>query len=198
MTARGGLWFAAVLLALAGLAPNVRAEGLSDALNPFGAYYNNVARAAEKNDVGQVRSLLSSGNNPNQAEGDTQQTGLQWAAINGNIQITAILIKAGARLNDRDKLGNTALHYAAIHDQVEIAKLLLDVGASIDEQNHDGVTPLMFAAQKGEVEMVRTLLARGANSNKSDFTGRDAMSWAIDSHRTALIELLKQAALKKH
>jgi ankyrin repeat protein len=197
MTLRGGMLFAAVLLALAGPAPGVQAEGLSDALNPFGAYYNNVARAAEKNDVSQVRSLLASGNNPNQAEGDSLQTGLQWAAINGNIQITAILVKAGARLNDRDKLGNTALHYAAIHGQVEIAKLLLDVGAGIDEQNHDGTTPLMFAAQKGEVEMVRTLLARGANPNKSDYTGRDALSWGMDSHRPALVELLKQAAVKK-
>jgi ankyrin repeat protein len=197
MKARGAALVGAVLAALAVSSAGVRAD-LSDALNPFGAYYNNIARAAEKNDVAQVRRLLSSGNNPNQAEGDSLQTGLQWAAINGNIQIAAILIKAGARLNDRDKLGNTALHYAAVHDQVEIAKLLLDVGAGIDEQNHDGVTPLMLAAQKGEVEMARTLLARGANANKSDFTGRDAMSWAMDSHRAALIELLKQAALKTH
>jgi len=197
MKARLVLLFTFAVLGLAASLSGARAEGLSDALNPFSNYYNNVARAAEKNDVAQVRSLLASGNNPNQAEGDSLQTGLMWAAINGNIQITAILLKANARPNDRDKLGNTALHYAAIHNQLEILKLLVQVGAGIDEQNHDGMTPLMLAAQKGEVEIVRTLLADGANPNKSDFTGRDALGWAQDSHRPALVELLKDAALRK-
>jgi ankyrin repeat protein len=187
---RSGL--AAMLLALAALAPGAQAD-IADKLNPFGNYYNNVARAAEKNDVGQVRSLLASGNNPNQAEGDSLQTGLQWAAINGNIQIAAILIKAGARLNDQDKIGNTALHYAAERNQLEILKLLLDVGAPVDPQNHDGMTPLMLAARSGYVEVVRTLLSRGASANKSDFTGRDALGWSQDSHKPAVVSLLKDA-----
>jgi uncharacterized protein len=197
MMLRGVVVAGIALSALVGSLPAVRAEGLSDALNPFGNYYNNVARAAETNDVARVRSLLASGNSVNQVEADSQQSGLQWAAINGNIQITAILIKAGARLNDADKLGNTALHYAAQHNQVEILKLLLDVGAAIDPQNHDGLTPLMTGARAGNVEVVRTLLARGANANKSDYTGRDALGWAADSHRQALIAML-QDATKKH
>ena len=188
---------AIALPVLIGLVSAARAEGLSDALNPFGNYYNNVARAAENNDVARVRSLLASGNNANQQEGDSQQTGLQWAAINGNIQITAILIKAGARLNDADKLGNTAMHYAAEHNQVEILKLLLDVGAAVDPQNHDGMTPLMTAARAGNVEIVRTLLSRGANPNKADYTGRDALGWAADSHRQALIAMLQDATKKR-
>jgi ankyrin repeat protein len=192
-----GRYLGIAVLALAVLGTGARAD-LRDALNPFGNYYNNVARAAEHDDVAQVRTLLSSGNNVNQVEEDSQQTGLQWAAINGNLQIAAILIKASARLEDRDKLGNTALIYAADHDRLEVVKLLLDCGAQIDAQNKDGMTALMIGAKNGEVEIVRTLLARGANPNKSDYTGRDAEGWALDSHRPMVISMIKDAEAKKH
>ena len=129
---------------------------------------------------------MSRGNNPNQVEEDSQRTGLQWAAINGNLQIVAILLKAGAKIDARDNLGNTPLIYAADHDHLELAKLLLDVGAAIDSQDKNGMTPLMLGARNGQIEIVRTLLARGANPNKSDFTGRDAVGWALDSHRPAM------------
>jgi ankyrin repeat protein len=170
---------------------------ISSALNPFSSYYNNVARAAEANDVGRVRSLLTSGNNANQVAEDTQRTGLHNAAINGNIQIIAILIKAGARVDARDTIGNTPLIYAADHDRVEIVKLLLDVGAQVDAENKNGMTSLMVAAKDGEAEMVRTLLARGANPSKSDYTGRDSVGWALDSHRPAVIAVLKDAQAHK-
>jgi uncharacterized protein len=185
-----------VLLSLAG-APSARAD-ISSALNPFSSYYDNVARAAEANDVSKVRALLSSGNSVNQTEEDSQRTGLHTAAVNGNLQIAAILIKAGARIDARDNIGNTPLIYAADHDHLEMAKLLMDVGAQVDAENKNGMTALMVASKNGEVEMVRTLLARGANPNKSDYTGRDALGWALDSHRQALVVLLKDAQAHKH
>jgi uncharacterized protein len=197
MTARVGAVFGFVLLALTALAPGARAD-ISSALNPFSNFYNNIARAAEANDVAKVRTLISSGNNVNQAEEDSQRTGLHNSAINGNLQIAAILIKAGARIDVRDNLGNTPLIYAADHDHLEMAKLLMDVGAQVDAENKNGMTPLMIAAKDGEVEMVRTLLARGANPNKSDYTGRDPLGWALDSHRPAIIAILKDAQAHKH
>jgi ankyrin repeat protein len=197
MTARFAAVFGSALLALIVSAPGANAD-LSSSLNPFGNYYNNVARAAEGNDVAKVRALISSGNNVNQTEEDSQRTGLHNVAINGNLQIAAILIKAGARIDVRDNLGNTPLIYAADHDRLEMAKLLMDVGAQVDAENKNGMTPLMIAAKDGEVEMVRTLLARGANPNKSDYTGRDALGWALDSHRQALVVMLKDAQARKH
>lgn len=197
MTGRFPAVFGCALLALIAAAPGANAD-LSSALNPFSAYTNNVARAAEANDVAKVRALLSSGNNANETEADSQRTGLHTSAINGNLQIAAILIKAGARIDARDNLGNTPLLYAADHDRLEMAKLLMDMGAQIDAENKNGMTALMIAAKDGEVEMVRTLLARGANPNKSDYTGRDALGWALDSHRPALVVLLKDAQARKH
>jgi len=197
MTARLGVAFGLALLALAAWAPCARAD-ISTALNPFSGYYNNIARAAEANDVAKVRALLLSGNSANETEADSQRTGLHTAAINGNLQIAAILIKAGARIDARDNLGNTPLQYAADHDHLEMAKLLMDVGAQVDAENKNGMTELMISAKDGNVEMVRTLLARGANPNKSDYTGRDSLGWALDSHRPAVIAILKDAQARKH
>ena len=162
----------------------------------FSSYFNNVARAAAQNDAEAVRQLVGGGDgNPNQVD-EQSRTGLHYAAINGNLQIIAILVKADAKLNVPDQLGNTPLHLAADQNQTAAAKLLLDVGAAVDPQNKDGLTPLMIAASHGNLELVRALLAKGASPTKTDYTGRDALSWAQDGHRPAVVDALTRAQAK--
>jgi ankyrin repeat protein len=180
----------AVLALLVGAA-SARAD-----ISLFGSYWDNVARAASHNDAFKVRQLVGSGNSPNEVDEDGR-TGLQIAAINGNLQIAAILIKASAHLDVKDKLGNTALHYATDRNQVEMAQLLLDVGAAVDPENKNGMTPLMIAASRGHTAIVQALLAKGANVRKTDFTGRDALGWAAESHRPAIVQALQRAAAKR-
>lgn len=166
-------------------------------LNPFSAVYENVARAAKANDAGLVRSLVGGGEgNPNQTD-EEGRTGMHYAAINGNLQIIAILIKGGAKLDPKEKLGNTPLHLAAEANQVEAAKLLLDVGAAVDPENKNGMTPLMIAASRGNIEIVQALLAKGASVTKTDYTGRDAAGWAAESHRPAVVQAIKRAQSAK-
>ena len=184
------------LLGIAGLALLVAIGDAHAQFNLFDSYYDNVARAAAQNDAGKVRRLVGSGSSPNQTD-DQTRTGLHVAAINGNLQIAAILIKAGAKTDVTDKLGNTPLHYAADRNQVEMAKLLLDLGAAADPVNRNGMTPLMIAAGRGDLEIVTALLAKGANPNKTDFTGRDAIGWASDSRRPIVVQTLQRAAVGK-
>jgi len=162
-------------------------------LNPFSAYYDNVARAAAKNDAETVRSLIGGGNgNPNQVD-DASRTAMHYAAMNGNLQIIAVLIKANAKLDPVDPLGDTPLHLAAEQNQTEAGKLLLDAGAEVDPQNKNGLTPLMIAASHGNLELVRALLVKGASPTKTDYTGRDALSWAQDGHRPGVIDAITRA-----
>jgi ankyrin repeat protein len=191
MRSRLGRLVAVALLLLVLGAPFARAD-----FNLFGDYYSNIARAAADNDIPKVRLLVSQGHNVNEVD-ENARTGLHVAAINGNLTIVAILIKGGAKLDISDKLGNVPAHYAAERNQIETLRLLLDAGAAVDLQNKNGMTPLMLGASKGEIEIVRLLLARGANPNKSDFTGRDALGWAAEGHRPAVIQALKEAATKK-
>jgi ankyrin repeat protein len=165
-------------------------------ITPFGAYWENVARATRQNDAALVRSLVANGGNPNQTD-DDGRTGLHYAAMSGNLQITAILIKANARLDIKDKLGNTPLHLASDNNQVDAAKLLVDVGAPVNAENKNGMTPLMMAANRGNIDIVQALLAKGANVAKTDFTGRDAAGWAAESHRPAVMQAIKRAQSAK-
>jgi ankyrin repeat protein len=194
MTARFAQWLGRMLACaiVVLLAPAATRADLA----LFGSYWDNVARAAAQNDAFKVRQLVGSGTNPNQVD-DEGRTGLQIAAINGNLQIAAILLKASAHLDLKDKLGNTALHYAADRNQVQMAQLLLDVGAAVDPDNRNGMTPLMIAASRGNIEIIQALLAKGAKVGKTDFTGRDALGWASEGRRPAAVQALQRAASKR-
>jgi ankyrin repeat protein len=192
---RAHYWGLAGLVAavLCAGAPVARAD-----LNPFGEFYKNIPRAAQANDAGKIRELLSEGYSPNQTDENGGTTGLHVAASTGNLQIIAILYKAAANINQKDNVGSTPLEYAAEHDQLEALTLLLDMKARVDDENKNGMTALMFAAKTGDVDAIRVLLAHGANPTKVDYTGRDAASWALDSHRPMAVQMLKNAAAGKH
>ncbi len=184
--------------AVAGLlgASAVAHADLSNMLNPFAEYQKNIARAAQANDVAKIRSLLSDGYSPNQTDENGGTTGMHIAASTGNLQIMAILYKAGADINQKDVVGGTPLDYAAEHDHLEAVKLLVEMKARVNDQNKNGMTALMFAAKTGDIELVRLVLGAGANANLSDFTGRDAVGWALDSHRPLVVQVIKDAQRK--
>jgi ankyrin repeat protein len=191
-------WVAAALLLGAAMPAHADfSSDLSSKLNPLSGYYNNIPRAVQANDVPKIRSLLSDGYSPNQTDENGGTTGLHVAAASGNLQIIAILYKAGANINQRDNVGSTPLDYAAQSGHLEAAKLLLDIKANANNQNKNGMTALMFAAKTGDIDLVRTLLAHGADPKLTDFTGRDAAGWALDSHRAMVVQVLKDAEAHK-
>jgi ankyrin repeat protein len=194
--ARRALSVVVVAASLAAFAAPGHAD-LATTLNPFNAYYNNIPRAAQANDVGKIRSLLADGTSPNQTQESDGGTGMHIAAASGNLQILAILYKAGGDVNQRDALGSTPLDYAADHDKYDAAKLLVELKTRVNDQNKNGMTALMYAAKTGDIQLVHMLLDGGANPNILDYTGRDAASWATESHRQSVVSLLKDAE-KKH
>jgi ankyrin repeat protein len=175
----------------------IAASPVEAQINPFSSYYDNVARAARQNDAAKVRDLVANDSNPNETDDAEAHTAMHYAAMNGNLTIIAILLKAKAKLDPKDKLGNTPLHLAADRGQAEAAQLLLDAGAAVDAENRDGMTPLMLAAARGNVEIVQALLKKGASATKTDYTGRDAAGWAAESHRPAAVQAIKRAQAAK-
>jgi ankyrin repeat protein len=185
------------VLAAAALVVSGRGARAQLDLNPLSGYYKNIPRAAKANDVRRIRELLTDGTSPNQTDEDNGTTGMHVSASNGNLQIMAILYKAGADVNARDPVGSTPLDIAAERGQVEAVKLLIDLKARVNDQNKNGMTALMFAAKNGNVEIVRALLDHGASANISDYTGRDALGWAQESRRQMVVPLLKNAPAAK-
>jgi len=196
MMSRIGAWFGFTTMALCLAVPAARAD-LTNLLNPFAAYDKNIPRAAQANDVGKIRALLADGISPNQTDENGGTTGMHIAAASGNLQILAILYKAGADVNQHDAVGSTPLDYAAEHDNYEAAKLLVEMRTNVNDQNKNGMTALMYAARTGDIQLVHMLLDGGANPNVLDYTGRDAAGWAVESRRQSVVQLLK-AAEHKH
>ena len=75
--------------------------------------------------------------------------------------VAKLLIKAGANVNaNADSNGWTPLYTAAEYNSVNVAKVLIDAGANVNLRR-----PLMPASRNGYVEMVKLLIDAGANAN---------------------------------
>ena len=125
------------------------------------------------------------------------RTPIIYAALLGNPDIIDVLIKNRARVDHRDKLGNTALFYAATRGDLDSMQVLLEGNATPDLENRQGVTPMMTAAGKGHVNAVQMLLDRKADATRRDYTGRTAMMWAEWNRRPDVVALLRNAGIRE-
>ena len=57
--------------------------------------------------------------------------------------MVTILLKAGAEVNTKDKMGATALMVAAQNGHIEIVYTLLKVGAEVNAKYNEGGTALI-------------------------------------------------------
>jgi ankyrin repeat protein len=91
-------------------------------------------------------------------------TALMFAARVGDAASAALLVEAGANVNDQDAWGVSATTLAAFSGYGEVARYLLDKGA---DPNNDtaGFTALHCAIMRRDEQTVAALLARGANPN---------------------------------
>ncbi|MFT4859936.1 MAG: ankyrin repeat protein [Algoriphagus sp.] len=129
--------------------------------------------AVQSNDLQLAREMIVQGANVNK-RGPTPYTLLMVAASLGNVQMTEILLQAGADVFAVDStLGASALHRAAQGGIIDVAKLILDKGAFINLQSATvGHTPLIDAIWSKKPAMVKFLLQRGAALNiKTHYDG---------------------------
>ena len=77
-----------------------------------------------------------------------------------NLELCQLLIECGARVNDKDNLGDTALHIAILFGHLEIVQLLLDHGSDQNIRNNQGDDALQLASLHGKDSIVMELVAR--------------------------------------
>jgi ankyrin repeat protein len=87
-------------------------------------------------------------------------TPLQSAVAGGHLEITRLLLTAGASPNVRERGGYTPLHTAAHNGDVEIVHSLIFGGADLEAKSDKKETPLDMARKSGHDEIV-TLLNAG-------------------------------------
>jgi uncharacterized protein len=148
--------------------------------------------AARIGDTAQVRALLEAGADPN-SERRTYSP-LMFAAGNGHVEMTRLLLARGATVDHRDHNGDRALLWAARRGHVEIVRMLLAAGAAVQSDDDPYQrAPLMHAAGYGRVDVVRVLLASGADARRRDHTDDTALHAAAMSGNAEIITMLLAA-----
>ncbi|KZM20487.1 hypothetical protein ST47_g8336 [Ascochyta rabiei] len=112
---------------------------------------------------------------------------LQMAVQGGHVQISSMLLVAGADVN-ASRWFQPPLFLAARHGHEQITTMLLSVGANIDAQAI-GCTALGQASFFGHEKIVKLLLDAGADCNVGD-AGWKPLKNAIEGGYVSIIELL--------
>ena len=173
----------------AGADPNVK--------NPQGE--TPLMAAARSGKVEAARLLLDARADVNAKETWGGQTGLMWAAAQGQADMVKFLASKGANLNERGKInqwerkiiaeprpkdmnkgGFTALHYAAREGYGAVVQNLLAAGADPDSEDPDRMTPLLLALMNMHFDTAAVLVKGGADLDKWDIWGRSPVYMAAD------------------
>jgi ankyrin repeat protein len=162
----------------------------------IGAADTRVADAARGGDRAEVRNLLRDGADVNAPHGDGM-TALHWAAMNGDAEMTDLLLHAGASLVSRTRLGRySPLALAAEAGHGAVVTALIKAGADVNVIDTSGTTVLMLAAASGDVETVRVLADGGADVHAREHSmDQSALMFAAAYNRAGAIrELLTRGA----
>lgn len=114
------------------------------------------------------------------------------AARVGKVERVAALLEEGAKVNSRDRNGDSPLNMATSKGNLPLVNVLMNARADVNLANLSGVTPLMGAAFSGNVDIVRKLLAAGAKIEPLDRVKKNAATYAAGNGCTpCLAELLR-------
>ena len=122
--------------------------------------------------------------NPNTPGGTKNISALLYATASGNLDLSSLLISAGADPNCTDGFHTTPLHYACRLGHNDLAGRLISEGGQIDATDQNGMTSLMLASHYGHLKTVQLLLSLGADPLKKNIFEQRATDILVDAiHR---------------
>lgn len=89
--------------------------------------------------------------------------------------------------------GWTPLAYAAYNGHTDIVEYLIQHGAEVNGKTGNGSTPLFFAARYDHIDTVKALLKDGADPNALNENNDTAVDWAIKGKNTDIEDVLRTA-----
>ena len=117
-------------------------------------------------------------------------TALMRASQEGHLDISDILLGAGADVNRKNHEGMNALMLASQRGHGAMVLLLIKSSAAMDEQTAQGSTALMLACKRGHEKCVEVLVAMGAEIFIRDIRSRTACDTATKRGYTDLLAIL--------
>lgn len=82
------------------------------------------------------------------------------------IEVTRLLLDAGAEVDAQNTLGDTLLVEAIDYQNIELAKLLIQAGADVNVVDHSNNILLMNALRRDSPELLKLLIDAGVDVNK--------------------------------
>ena len=162
--------------------------------SPAFADFYDLLSAARTGDTAAVAAMLAAGEDPNPPDYEDGYAPLQFAAGDGNVEMTRLLLEAGAKTEYRDHNKDRAMIWAARWGHAATVKLLLEAGSPPDaDLDPHGVTPVMEAARYAHNDVIRLLLDAGADIARRDDTQETALHVAALTDDLELIEMLLAA-----
>ena len=152
----------------------------------FAGAYEDMEEALIRNNSPAAIELIQRGMDVNTV--DRSGNTLLVQSIRGDLpELFDYLLKHRARVNTRNKNGETALSIAAYTGKLDYVKRLIDAGAEVD---FFGWPPLSYAAYNGHLSIVDYLLKRGADVNATTENGSSALFFAARFGHIEVIKLL--------
>jgi len=139
--------------------------------------------ASEKGNSAIVQRLIEAKANINlmDEKGTTALMRAAYRGSSGHLETMNMLIRAGARLDNKDRDGSTALINAVVGRNSSGLEILLKAQAEINIRDKAGNTPLINAIKDGfNEEIVRLLLQYGAELNARNDHGASAIIIAAE------------------
>ena len=152
------------------------------------------------NDPKVIRALVDAGAGIDAKNAKDERTPLLIAAANANnTEVIDILIKAGSKIEEKDKYGYTALMLALKNNcehpdiAVSLIKYKADVNKTFDESSS---TPLLLAlgGQTGvKPKVIQALIDYGADVNAMDISGMTPLMYAARYSTEEIVKILLKA-----
>ena len=184
--------------------------------------YDDMEEALIRNDSSAAIDLIKRGMDVNTV--DRAGNTLLIQAMRSDVpDLVDYLLQRRARVNTRNRNGETALSiaaytgkfqyvkrlveagaevnfygwpplaYASYNGHLEIVDYLLKHGAEINAKTENGSSALFFAARFGHIEVVKLLLKNKADPTIANENGETAIDWALKSDNTDIEALLRAA-----
>jgi ankyrin repeat protein len=177
------------------------AQAVGAGANKSTAPSSALHEAEDKNDVETVKRLIRQGADVN-ARNARGWPVLVSAASAGHVEITGLLLQAGASVNEKEPSnGGTALFWAAFKGHPDVVKLLLDNKADPNIKTNNETSPLMATAltrapnqppEATNIAIAELLLKKGANVNDPDNHGALPRGSAASNSFNQLADFLKK------
>ncbi|HXA66305.1 MAG TPA: ankyrin repeat domain-containing protein [Bryobacteraceae bacterium] len=155
------------------------------------AVRSEVADAAMQRNKPAVRALLQQNADVNAPQIDGT-TALHWAVEADDLELTDLLIRAGAHVSAANKAGATPLLLATINGNSGLIERLIAAGADPNAPlTKSADTALMMASRTGKIGAMKVLVDHGARVNaKETWGGTTALMWAVSERHSDVAKLL--------